>query len=648
MFYFCWISIKPVTDVVKSFALISLFLHYLPQFLILIFALVVNSIAGFVLFTGFPASSETRQHVLKQNTIYVLVLGVETVILLPLWIAQLVLSKKHGDDQFCFFDKASFALAVVFAIVHSLRGTVDLLVWWITFSLGFKDFKELCSRCKTKQRNLFSQDTICTPLVTPEVKGSVNKNLRRDVMYCINYGILDAVRLNAEEEARRNEIGSVRDSYMAHVMMKFDEEKHKKETEKELFDNPLSQETHVRRIPFQPSNNLRDFAFIDIEPTIFGLIRNSLGISPQEYQPSFEIKDEQDVESSGMLEKFTEGKSGSFFYFTRDFKYIIKTITEEEEVFLRKIAYKYYAHVQKNPDSVIVRLYGLHKVRLARLQRFIAVVVMENLFYNEHNLKMHERYDLKGSTIGRRVIKGNKNPKDKFKKTLKDLDFTSTVSIGPESKQQLMEQLRADVKFMSDLQIMDYSLLLGVHHHSKEGSLHQRSMNIDIDGDEITFVDIGGSMSIKNTPDASPLLTTKDLGVPKDDRHRTHSSMFSEGNPMSSMSLEDQGIEVTGPYVPWYRRDYGGLRSCSPMHPLNAERPESMSFSVAERSSALFPPSDTYYLGVVDILQIYNLTKKLEHFSKTKILRKDKYGISAVDPQTYARRFLEAMDRIIV
>ncbi len=640
MFYFCWISVKPSHNIVQHFAILSLFLYYLPQFVIWMFSLVITLIAVYVLFTGFPASSETRQHVLKQNVVYVVVLGLETIILLPLWMIQLIISS--SDSKFCFFTEASFVVAVIFAVLHSLRGTIDLIVWWVSYSLGLKDFKDLWSRLSVQRRNFFSQNTLCTPLVTTTLQKSVNKNLRRDVVYCINYGILDAVRLNTEEETERTKLGSVRDPFMAHVMMQFDQDKHHKETEQK-FSNPLSEETHVRRIPFQPSNNLRDFAFIDIEPTIFGLIRSNLGISSQEYQQSFAIKDEQDVESSGMLEKFTEGKSGSFFYFTRDFRYIIKTITEEEETFLRKIAYKYYSHMQDNPDSVIVRLYGLHKVRLARLQRYIAVVVMENLFYNQENMRMHERYDLKGSTIGRRVLKGNKNPKDRYKKTLKDLDFSSTVSIGRESKHQLLEQLRSDVKFLSEHQIMDYSLLLGIHHHTRDGSTHQRSMNIEIDGDEITFVDIGDSF--KCTPDSSPNLTTKSLGVPDDSRHRTHSSVFSETNQISSLSME-QELEERGPYVPWFRRDYGGLRSCSPQHPLNAERPESMSLSVIERLNTRSQPSDTYYLGMVDILQVYNLSKKLEHFTKTSLLCKDKYGISAVDPQTYGRRFLEAMDRI--
>ena len=639
MFYFCWISVENTT--VLQFALMSLILYFLPQFIIWLFSVIINLVAVFVMLTGFPASSETRRHVLKQNTFYVLVLGLETIILLPLWIAQLALSYRDESNlRFCFLDSYSFIIACLFAIIHSLRGTVDLFVWWWTFSLGPKDFKDLWIRLRIRQRNgLFStQDNLRTPLVTPELGGSINKNLRKDVMFCINYGILDAVRLNAEEESQRTQLGSVRDTFMAQVMMKWDEDNYQEEAEKR-FRDPHNQETHMRRIPFHPSNKLRDFAFIDIEPTIFGLIRSSLGVTSQCYQQSFTIRDEQDVESSGMLEKFTEGKSGSFFYFTKDFRYIIKTITEEEEAFLRKIAYDYYTHIQKNPDSMIVRLYGLHKVRLARLQRYISVVVMENLFYNENNLKMNERYDLKGSTIGRRAWKGSKTSSDKFKKTLKDLDLSTTIAVGHEAKQQLMEQLRADVEFLSNLHIMDYSMLLGIHHHTREGtSFHRgRSMNIEIDGDEITFVDIGQS-----TTSSPPATLPKALDIP-DTRSRTHSSVFNPDERITSMSMEDVLREPSGPYVPWYRRDYGGLRSCSPNHPLNKERPFSMSCST-DRGDA---PVDTYYLGIVDILQVYNFSKKVENFTKTRLLCKDKYGISAVDEKTYARRFLEKMDKII-
>ena len=655
MFYFCWIKVTSAD--VTTFAAWSLFLYYVPHFLVWSITLVVNIVAMCILKGSLPASSETRKHILKQNIVYVLILGIETTLTMPFWVAQLILSHNSAgaDGRFCFHDDASYALAVLFATVHSLRGTVDLAVWWFTFCIGPRDVRDLCQRIRAyRHKDLYLPDnTLTTPLVRGE-DSVVNKNLRRDVMYCINYGILDAVRINAEEESQRTRLGSVRDPFIAHVMLKFEEENYQDEARKRSA-NPLYQEVHQRRIPFQPSESLKNFVFLDIEPTVFGLLRTAFKVGPRAYQLSFNIKDEQDVESSGMLEKFTEGKSGSFFYFTHDFRFIIKTVTPEEEAFLQKIAYQYYHHMKSNPDSVIVRLYGLHKVRLAKEQKYISVVVMDNIFYNSQNMKMHERYDLKGSTIGRKVLKGNERKASRFKKTLKDLDLHTPVVIGEEAKAQLMEQLKADVEFLSGLHIMDYSMLLGIHHHTDgESFYHPRSIPIEIEGNDFTVVNIGQQKPkysrradmIPVTPGATPT-STLDKNVIR--RKGTGTSIFSD-DVLSSMSLEEECRNDLTPHVPWFRQDCGGLRSYSPYHPTQLDQDAlTSSCSITEGYKGFDTrslPVDTYYFGIIDILQVYNWKKKAEHFTKTKLLCKDKYGISSVDQATYAERFLNAMEKI--
>ena len=642
MFYICWISVDSTT--VTKFAITSLMLYYFPHFLLWMISLVAIILAGFILFGHMPASSETRKHILKQNVVYVLVLGLESFVILPLWVAQLGMSAQENPNHFCFFTSSSLALAYVFAFVHSLRGTVDLLVWWVTFTIGPKDFQGFVNRLRLKfKKDLYLLETsLHTPLVNhPDSR--VNKALRKDVVYCINLGILDAVRLNADEEKQRVRLGSVRDPLIAHMMVKWEEHNQRQEAEERHAD-PLYHEVHQRKIQFQPSEGQRDFAFIDIEPTVFGLLRSSYGLNPKVYQESFHIKDELDVESSGMLEKFTEGKSGSFFYFTRDFRYIIKTVSSEEEAFLQKIAYRYYSYMQKNPDSLIVRLYGLHKVRLAREQRYISVVVMDNIFYNREMLPMHERYDLKGSRVGRRVLRGNERLDVKFKKTLKDCDLSSRVVIGPDSKMQVMEQLRSDVEFLSSLKIMDYSLLLGIHHHNADRCIHQRSTPVEIqDGDNFTMVDPvhhGGT-----DPDsiASSPSSTLERG------HILATRGFRMGR-FHSMDIEmtvstEQSVEFGNSSLPWHRRDYGGIRSYSPKHPLNREGSATRQEVLADTSDLMGSPVDTYFFGIVDILQEYNFEKKMEHFTKTRLLLKDKHLISAVNEREYATRFLASMER---
>lgn len=53
------------------------------------------------------------------------------------------------------------------------------------------------------------------------------------------------------------------------------------------------------------------------------------------------------------------------------------------------------------------------------------------------------------------------------------------------------------------------------------------------------------------------------------------------------------------------------------------------------------PANEVYYLGVIDILTPYAILKRLEHAVKALVLPRN--AISAVNPVTYARRFLKFM-----
>lgn len=50
------------------------------------------------------------------------------------------------------------------------------------------------------------------------------------------------------------------------------------------------------------------------------------------------------------------------------------------------------------------------------------------------------------------------------------------------------------------------------------------------------------------------------------------------------------------------------------------------------------------YLGIIDILQEYNISKKIEHTYKS--MQFDSVKISAVDPTFYSERFLEFIQKV--
>ena len=670
-----------------TFALVSLFLYYFWHFTFLVVSVCVL-IAAAIILRGHlaAASSEIRKFVLKQNAAFVVVLGFEAFLIVPLWIAQLIITTvlegevrgRHSqfdnelDTYTYYFWNVDLILAIIFAVVHSSRGTLDFFVWFFTFGIGRADVKDLRYRLKKKfSKN--SEDLIQphrrSPLIGKK-DGAVNRALRKNAIYCINIGILDAVKLHMEHQGRIGRVGSVREEFVAAAMMQLDEERQEERTAELYRNNPNYREQSLREIQFpaQSAFRISGFSFIDLEPSVFSLLRNCYGIDPRVYRASFKIKNAADIESSGMLEKFTEGKSGSFFYFTRDFKYIVKTVTDEEEKFLQKIAYRYYNHMKNNPNSLIVRFFGMHKVRLAKEQRFITVVVMDNIFYNTEQFKMHERYDLKGSRVGRRSVKKTSKIRREYKGTLKDLDLgDKRIRVGADSKAQLMGQLRRDVEFLIQCKIMDYSMLLGIHNHSgaekpnrsvvREGSVRGRV------GDDFVDVEIriGNGVQRTGTGSSSMKSFRERISSTKSSGYNTRSNTRTTTNDSTSEStrplvIDEEGDIVESQFHPreehiaWFREDYGGLRSNSPLHPLYKEELQYRGPSVyldSEQNAEDVAPA-TYYFGIIDILQQYNWRKKAEHHWKTKATCKDKHGISCVNEREYGERFLSFMDEIFV
>eukprot|EP01084_Bolivina_argentea_P040478 74812_1 len=96
----------------------------------------------------------------------------------------------------------------------------------------------------------------------------------------------------------------------------------------------------------------------------------------------------------------------------------------------------------------------------------IYFVVMGSVFFTD--LDVHTIYDLKGSTHGR---KAKEKEKEQETPVLKDLDFLQNneiIHIGNVKAQLFKDQLRRDTELLRKLQIMDYSLLVGVHYSNRE------------------------------------------------------------------------------------------------------------------------------------------------------------------------------------
>jgi len=106
---------------------------------------------------------------------------------------------------------------------------------------------------------------------------------------------------------------------------------------------------------------LKEFAGI-----IFNNIRLLLGINKESFISSIspqEFVTELMISSQTIFEELcSTGKSGSLFYYTRDGRFIVKTISKKEYKFLKKVLALYYKHLKNNPMSLLPKFLGCYKL----------------------------------------------------------------------------------------------------------------------------------------------------------------------------------------------------------------------------------------------------------------------------------------------
>ncbi|EJU00051.1 hypothetical protein DACRYDRAFT_117647 [Dacryopinax primogenitus] len=169
----------------------------------------------------------------------------------------------------------------------------------------------------------------------------------------------------------------------------------------------------------------------------------------------------------------TGGKSGSAFLKTRDDRFIAKELSRPELTAMTKFAPKYFEYMSnvfsmKKP-SVLAKVFGFYKVgyknpNTGKIMR-LNLLVMENVFYERRFSKI---YDLKGS-MRNRLIQST----GKLNEVLLDENLVQSAHLTPwyireHTKCMLRAALWNDTTFLCDLNVMDYSLLVGVDRDRNE------------------------------------------------------------------------------------------------------------------------------------------------------------------------------------
>lgn len=350
-----------------------------------------------------------------------------------------------------------------------------------------------------------------------------------------------------------------------------------------------------------PPHQSVEFRWKDYCPVVFRHLRGLFQIDPADYMLAI-------CGNDALRELSSPGKSGSFFYLTQDDRFMIKTVKKSEVKVLIKMLPSYYQHFCRYENSLMTKFFGVHCVKpVGGLKtRFI---VMGNLFCSEY--RIHRRFDLKGSSYGRTTDK----PEGEIDETttLKDLDLNFVFRLQQNWFQELIKQIDRDCEFLEAERIMDYSLLVGLHFR-----------------DENT----GDKMGL------SPFL----LRTGNNDSFRYEK--FMRGCRFLEAELQDMDRVLAG------RKPLIRLGANMPARAERLGRRSDFDQYIPGGFNTLTPSRsrETYevvlYFGIIDILQDYDISKKLEHAYKS--LQVDPTSISAVDPKLYSRRFRDFIGRIFI
>lgn len=371
-----------------------------------------------------------------------------------------------------------------------------------------------------------------------------------------------------------------------------------------------------------PAHHYSDFRFKVYAPIAFRYFRDLFNIEPEDFLMS--------MCGSPMRELSNPGASGSIFYLTNDDEFIIKTVQKKECEFLQKLLPGYYMNLSQNPRTLLPKFFGLYCFHYN--SKNVRLVAMNNLLPSD--IKMHAKYDLKGSTFRR---KASKAERQKASPTFKDLDFAehhpNGIFLEAETYTNLMNTIRRDCMVLESFQIMDYSLLVGIHNldiaakeKREERIRNARAKLQRKEGGGGGVVVAGGPPADDDAPEADQFNQLQAVasyssipGTSASGLNRTR-SMNRPRLVAHSTAMESITADLDATLEECDDEPQGGI-------PARSENDERLML----------------YIGIIDILQSYRLEKKLEHTFKSILYNGD--TVSVCRPSFYAKRFQDAMGK---
>ncbi|KAK6922238.1 Chaperonin Cpn60/GroEL/TCP-1 family [Dillenia turbinata] len=161
------------------------------------------------------------------------------------------------------------------------------------------------------------------------------------------------------------------------------------------------------------------------------------------------------------------GKSNVYFAKSLDERFVIKQVRKTELESFEDFAPQYFKYLTDSLNSrsptCLAKVLGIYQVTVKYLkggrEMKMDLMVMENLFYKRHISRV---YDLKGSSRARYNADTTGTNKVLLDMNLLEYLQTKPIFLGSKAKRSLERAVWNDTSFLASVDVIDYSLLVGV------------------------------------------------------------------------------------------------------------------------------------------------------------------------------------------
>ena len=222
--------------------------------------------------------------------------------------------------------------------------------------------------------------------------------------------------------------------------------------------------------------------------------------------------------------------------------------------------------------------------------------------------------------------------------TRKDKDLARLFWLEPADRQYLIQQMTSDFKFLLDCGLMDYSILIGVRYNTPEEQYEkEQRKNTSMAAAAAAgsnFRSIGPS-----TPPGSPTAALHNGAMP------SRSSLHAMKMPFVMGEENNAGIIEVRPASPNAGHPHGGGGGSGGHGGAPEAEPEFDEFSSQFHQGVdSIECVETYYIGIIDMLTVYNGKKKIANFCKKCLWQE--VTLSTIPPHKYAERIEKYAHRI--